>query len=262
MFDYIFGLYFRMRQAKRVFDEGHALLRRNSATGSYLSSNSRTSLNQFSKTASSRERGSAGASSRVDVSSSCLFSSSSIAKLLNNLQTDFAESNNSNSNGNQKNGENRSKKGRSSRNKTTRSTSSSSMGSRQPQRRSSSGSGLSTTSSGSGMSNGLQRFPTGNSGLSGTGNDLMGRASSASSLSSFDDRYDHLYSYSSNLDLFEHQLYKNASKKERGGGKAGHGKPSNKTEAVNDFDLTAETRLLMDRTNQLVGKKSDREWVI
>ena len=259
MFDYIFGLYFRMRQAKRVFDEGHALLRRNSATGSYLSSNSRTSLNQFSKTASSRERGSAGASSRVDVSSSCLFSSSSIAKLLNNLQTDFAESNNSNSNGNQKNGENRSKKGRSSRNKTTRSTSSSSMGSRQPQRRSSSGSGLSTTSSGSGMSNGLQRFPTGNSGLSGTGNDLMGRASSASSLSSFDDRYDHLYSYSSNLDLFEHQLYKNASKKERGG-KAG--KPSNKTEAVNDFDLTAETRLLMDRTNQLVGKKSDREWVI
>ena len=245
-----------MRQAKRVFDEGHALLRRNSATGSYLSSNSRTSLNQFSKTASSRERGSAGASSRVDVSSSCLFSSSSIAKLLNNLQTDFAESN-SNSNGN-KNGE-RSKKGRSSRNKTTRSTSSSSMGSRQPQRRSSSGSGLSTTSSGSGMSNGLQRFPTGNSGLSGTGNDLMGRASSASSLSSFDDRYDHLYSYSSNLDLFEHQLYKNASKKERGG-KAG--KPSNKTEAVNDFDLTAETRLLMDRTNQLVGKKSDREWVI
>jgi len=244
-----------MRQAKRVFDEGHALLRRNSATGSYLSSNSRTSLNQFSKT-SSRERGSAGASSRVDVSSSCLFSSSSIAKLLNNLQTDFAESN-SNSNGN-KNGE-KSKKGRSSRNKTTRSTSSSSMGSRQPQRRSSSGSGLSTTSSGSGMSNGLQRFPTGNSGLS--GNDLMGRASSASSLSSFDDRYDHLYSYSSNLDLFEHQLYKNASKKERGG-KAGHGKPSNKTEAVNDFDLTAETRLLMDRTNQLVGKKSDREWVI
>ena len=246
-----------MRQAKRVFDEGQTLLRRNSATGSYLSSNSRTSLNQFSKT-SSRERGSAGASSRVDVSSSCLFSSSSIAKLLNNLQTDFAESNNSNSNGNQKNGE-RSKKGRSSRNKTTRSTSSSSMGSRQPQRRSSSGSGLSTTSSGSGMSNGLQRFPTGNSGLSGNGNDLMGRASSASSLSSFDDRYDHLYSYSSNLDLFEHQLYKNASKKERGG-KAG--KPSNKTEAVNDFDLTAETRLLMDRTNQLVGKKSDREWVI
>ena len=247
-----------MRQAKRVFDEGHALLRRNSATGSYLSSNSRTSLNQFSKT-SSRERGSAGTSSRVDVSSSCLFSSSSIAKLLNNLQTDFAESN-SNSNGN-KNGE-RSKKGRSSRNKTaTRSTSSSSMGSRQPQRRSSSGSGLSTTSSGSGMSNGLQRFHTGSSGLSGNGNDLMGRASSASSLNSFDDRYDHLYSYSSNLDLFEHQLYKNAahSKKVRAGQ---HGTPSNKTEAVNDFDLTAETWLLMDRTNQLVGKKSDREWVI
>ena len=90
-------------------------------------------------------------------------------------------------------------------------------------------------------------------------NDLMGRASSASSLSSFDDRYDHLYSYSSNLDLFEHQLFKTAQQRS----KVSQHNPSNKTEAVNDtFDLTAETRLLMDRTNQLVGKKSDREWVI
>ena len=136
---------------------------------------------------------------------------------------------------------------------TTRSTSSTSMRSR-PQRRSSSGSGLSTTSST--MSNGHQSI----GGRGSHSNDLMGRASSASSLSSFDDRYDHLYSYSSNLDLFEHQLFKTAQHRSK---VSSQQNPSNKTEAVNDtFDLTAETRLLMDRTSQLVGKKSDREWVI
>ena len=138
--------------------------------------------------------------------------------------------------------------------KTVRSTSSTSMRSR-PQRRSSSGSGLSTTSST--MSNGHHSSSGGRGGHS---NDLMGRASSASSLSSFDDRYDHLYSYSSNLDLFEHQLFKNAQQRSK---VSSQQNPSNKSEAVNDtFDLTAETRLLMDRTSQLVGKKSDREWVI
>merc|ERR1719400_1569811 len=99
-----------------------------------------------------------------------------------------------------------------------------------PQRRSSSGSGLSTTSST--MSNGHQpnlRFHTG-----GHSNDLMGRAPSASSLSSFDDRYDHLYSYSSNLDLFEHQLFKTAQHRSK---VSSQQNPSNKTEAVNDtFD--------------------------
>ena len=82
---------------------------------------------------------------------------------------------------------------------------------------------------------------------------MLDRASSTSSLNSnFDDRYDHLYSYSSNLDLFEHQLFKSAQK--RG--------VKQKSEAVQDFDLTAETRLLMDRTDQLVGKESVQEWVI
>ena len=228
-----------MRQAKRVFDEGQALLRRrNSATAG-----SGTGSGYLRRNA---ERGSA---SRVEQPSSCLFSSSSIAKMLNNYDmalTASASTNKKASGG-----------GRTTARKTTRSTSSTSMRSR-PQRRSSSGSGLSTASST--MSNGHQscgvRFHTDGS----HSNDLMGRASSASSLSSFDDRYDHLYSYSSNLDLFEHQLFKTAQHRSK---VSSQQNPSNKTEAVNDtFDLTAETRLLMDRTSQLVGKKSDREWVI
>ena len=217
-----------MRQAKRVFDEGRALLRRrNSATAGSGSGSGYLRRNA--------ERGSA---SRVEQPSSCLFSSSSIAKMLNNYDMSVTAS-----------GTKKARNGRT----TTRSTSSTSMRSR-PQRRSSSGSGLSTTSST--MSNGHQSI----GGRGSNSNDLMGRASSASSLSSFDDRYDHLYSYSSNLDLFEHQLFKTAQHRSK---VSSQQNPSNKTEAVNDtFDLTAETRLLMDRTSQLVGKKSDREWVI
>jgi len=80
------------------------------------------------------------------------------------------------------------------------------------------------------------------------------RTSSSSSLesSNFDNRYEHLYSYSSNLDLFELQVYK-----------AGQRRSSQQLKNEAEFDLSAETKLLIDRTNQLVsGKKSDREWVI
>merc|ERR1712026_147297 len=130
-----------------------------------------------------------------------------------------------------------------------RSTSATSM--KTVNRRSSSGSGLSSTSS-----QGSYHHGNHYSNL-----EQMGRASlSSSSLTSFDDRFDHLYSYSSNLDLFEHQLFKTAQHRSK---VSSQQNPSNKTEVVNDtFDLTAETRLLMDRTSQLVGKKSDREWVI
>lgn len=194
-----------------MFDEGQPLLRRNSAS-SYLRNSPKGSMMVTSNVAASR------------VESSSFFSSSSIAKMLNNF--DYTTPTPSKRQGRWK----------------TRSTSTTSMRSR-PQRRSSSGSGLSTTSS-TDTSQNAGRFV-----------EQMGpRASSSSSLGSFDDRYDHLYSYSSNLDLFEHQLYKASQRRVQ--------QPSSKSEAVNDFDLTAETRLLMDRTNQLVGKKSDREWVI
>ena len=248
-----------MTKAKRVFDEGQALVRRNSASSSSYLRTTSTSRGVVTNQTP------IVAASRVDESSSCnvsFFSSSSIAKMLNNL--DPGSGGSYSDNGGKGSGSNK-KAGsgdkRSSGRKATRSTSSSSMRSR-PQRRSSSGSGLSTTSST--MSNGHQPHNHGLRfhGSGGNSNDLMGRASSASSLSSFDDRYDHLYSYSSNLDLFEHQLFKTAQ--QRSANKLAQQKPgpSNKIEAVNDFDLTAETRLLMDRTNQLVGKKSDREWVI
>ena len=102
------------------------------------------------------------------------------------------------------------------------------------------------------MSNGNgSRFNSNN--LGSRGLDNLDRASSTSSLNSnYDAGYDHLYSYSSNLDLFEHQVFKAAQKSAKRG----------KSDAMKDFDLTAETRLLNDRTNQLVGKKSEREWVI
>ena len=211
-----------MRLAKRVFDEGQALLRRNS---SYLQQRQ-------------VPRASHQPASRVESSaSSSFFSSSSIAKMLTNYDQ-YGSSSSSNN--------------RTSRSTwKTRSTSSTSMkaGNRgNGQRRSSSGSGLSSTSS-SGSSGGYRDRNHRPAELTSDR-----RASSSSSLSSFDDRYDHLYSYSSNLDLFEHQLFKQAATRKPN-------QPSNDN-AVNDFDLTVETKLLMDRTNQLVGKKSDREWVI
>ena len=111
------------------------------------------------------------------------------------------------------------------------------------------------------------------------------RASSSSSLLSegHDSDYDHLYSYSSHLDLFEHQLFKAATRRSisgsgqrisisgsggqrttsrssqqpfnnhnprRGGEHHGHGHAHTMN---NDFDLLMETQLLMQRTNQLVG---------
>ena len=50
----------------------------------------------------------------------------------------------------------------------------------------------------------------------GSSGGLGQRASSSSSLlrnGSFDSNYAHLYSYSSDLDLFDHQLYKSDSKR-------------------------------------------------
>ena len=71
-------------------------------------------------------------------------------------------------------------------------------------------------------------------------------------MASFDDRFDHLYSYSSNLDLFEHQLFK--AEKRR--------KSQTSQQSIHDgFDLNQETKWLMDRTDQL-KEKNDREWVI
>ena len=135
-------------------------------------------------------------------------------------------------------------------------------------RRSTSGSGLTSSTSGSGTS-GLTNVnkhhvryqSTGHVGpMDMSSGYLSGRTSSTSSLTSsnFDGNYDHLYSYSSNLDLFEHQLFKSAARKRTN-------QPSNNNprDTMKDFDLMMETQLLMDRTNQLVGKKpSDQEWVI
>ena len=206
-----------MRPAKRVFDEGHALPRRNSAS-SYLPQIPHTR----NRTSKDPER--SRTASRVE---SNLFSSSSIAKMLNNFDYNHSTA---------------SSGGRTSsrpRWKTQRSTSATSM--KNVNRRSSSGSGLSSASSqGSyargGYSNG----------------ELLGRASSSSSLTSFDDRFDHLYSYSSNLDLFEHQLFKAAQRR----------KSQTSQQSIHDgFDLNQETKWLMDRTDQL-KEKNDREWVI
>ena len=89
---------------------------------------------------------------------------------------------------------------------------------------------------------------------------MIERASSSSSLGSYqtfyDHRFDHLYSYSSNLDLFQHQLLKQQQRKDQS--------PSNNNIQANEFDLLAETRKLMDRTDQLVGSgnKQSKEWVI
>lgn len=217
-----------------MFDEGHALLRRNSAA-SYLPSSKDNVTSTPIVTAS-----------RVDDQGpSMFFSSSSIAKMLNNFDNNSSSAYQCR----------RQQGHRSSCRSATRSTSSTSMRKYQ-QRRSSSGSGLSSTSS----TNSATKIRLQNGAGPTTSFDSnFGRASSSSSLNSYDDRYDHLYSYSSNLDLFAHQLYKQAARKASA---QQHRGPSDKSEAVNDFDLTAETRLLMDRTNQLVGKKSDREWVI
>jgi len=123
--------------------------------------------------------------------------------------------------------------------KTQRSTSATSM--KNVNRRSSSGSGLSSASSQGSYARG------------GLTNGDLGRASSSSSLTSFDDRFDHLYSYSSNLDLFEHQLFKAAQRRKS---------TTSQTSINHDgFDLNQETKWLMDRTDQL-KEKNDREWVI
>ena len=83
------------------------------------------------------------------------------------------------------------------------------------------------------------------------------RASSSSSLLSegHDSDYDHLYSYSSHLDLFEHQLFKAATRQRTTTSSRSSQQPSNHNPgAMNaDFDLMMETQLLMQRTNQLVG---------
>ena len=106
------------------------------------------------------------------------------------------------------------------------------------------------------------------------------RASSSSSLLSegHDSDYDHLYSYSSHLDLFEHQLFKAATRRSISGQRLNSGsgqrlattassrsssqqqqqqQPSNNHVVHHhhntDFDLMMETQLLMQRTNQLVG---------
>ena len=181
----------------------------------------------------------AQAASRVESSSrshqKAYFSSSSLAKMLNDF--DY---------------------------KTTKPRSSRSYhkSAERPARRSTSGSGL-TSTSGSGTS-GLTNVnkhhvryqSTGHVGpMDMSSGYLSGRTSSTSSLTSsnFDGNYDHLYSYSSNLDLFEHQLFKAAQR----------GSQSRASQqSINDgFDLTEETKWLMDRTDQL-KEKNDREWVI
>ena len=202
-----------MRPAKRVFDEGHALPRRNSAS-SYLQS-------QIPHTHKSHRKSGATAS-RVE---SNLFSSSSIAKMLNNFDYNHSPASAS--------------RPPRPRWKTQRSTSATSM--KNVNRRSSSGSGLSSASSQGSYARG------------GLTNGDLGRASSSSSLTSFDDRFDHLYSYSSNLDLFEHQLFKAAQRRKS---------TTSQTSINHDgFDLNQETKWLMDRTDQL-KEKNDREWVI
>ena len=224
-----------MRPAKRVFDEGHALPRRNSAS-SYLPSHAshipqhRNQSKSKGTVVNHHKSGNVSNASRVE---SNLFSSSSIAKMLNNFDYSHQTSSSSSS--------------RRPRWKQTRSTSATSM--KTVNRRSSSGSGLSSTSSqGSGNHYG--------NGIMISNLEQMGRASvSSSSLTSFDDRFDHLYSYSSNLDLFEHQLFK-AEKRRKS-----HGGLLDQNQDQDHFDLTTETKWLMDRTDQL-KEKNDREWVI
>ena len=211
-----------MRPAKRVFDEGHALPRRNSAS-SYLPQIPHTR----NRTSKDPTHGSRSTASRVE---SNLFSSSSIAKMLNNF--DYNHSNQASSGG---------RTSSRPRWKTQRSTSATSM--KNVNRRSSSGSGLSSASSQGSYARGGGYYSNG---------EPLGRASSSSSLTSFDDRFDHLYSYSSNLDLFEHQLFK--AEKRR--------KSQTSQQSIHDgFDLNQETKWLMDRTDQL-KEKNDREWVI
>ena len=82
------------------------------------------------------------------------------------------------------------------------------------------------------------------------------RASSSSSLLSegHDSDYDHLYSYSSHLDLFEHQLFKAATRQRTTSSRSSQQPSNHNPGAMNaDFDLMMETQLLMQRTNQLVG---------
>ena len=104
------------------------------------------------------------------------------------------------------------------------------------------------------------------------------RASSSSSLLSegHDSDYDHLYSYSSHLDLFEHQLFKAATRQRTTSSRSSQQPSNHNPGAMNaDFDLMMETQLLMQRTNQLVGlqkpttsssaaaaKAAGQEWVI
>ena len=224
-----------MRPTKRVFDEGHALPRRNSAS-SYLPSHAHIPQHRNHKTCKGtvviNHKSKTGTASRVE---SNLFSSSSIAKMLNNF--DYSNQATSSSTC----GRNRPRWKQTA----TRSTSATSM--KTVNRRSSSGSGLSSTSSqGSGNHYG--------NGIMISNLEQMGRASvSSSSLTSFDDRFDHLYSYSSNLDLFEHQLFKAEKRRKSHGGLLDQNKEDH-------FDLTTETKWLMDRTDQL-KEKNDREQI-
>lgn len=85
------------------------------------------------------------------------------------------------------------------------------------------------------------------------------RSSTGSGFSSMgaDKDYSHLFSYSSNQDLFESQL-------QRGRSASNTSKPSSANSRLPDFNLTVETQLLMARTEQLCGKyaSSQQEWAI
>lgn len=180
-------------------------------------------------------RNSRRSASRVDPVNSLFCSSSSLAKMLNNYDSSSG-------------GRGRSAHRQNGHFQLRSSTSASSMKSRDHQRRSSSGSGLNGGSH--------VRF---HSGDPATATPMGRRTTSSSSLGSngsFDNKYEHLYSYSSNLDLFELQVYK-------AGQRRASLQPEKTTDQA-DFDLSAETKLMMDRTNLLVSgaKKSDREWVI
>lgn len=219
-----------VRPARRVFDEGQPLARRNSAS-SYLSQRQQ-------KMAAHHAASRVESKSKSYSTTESYFSSTSLAKM---LQPTTSSDGGGGS--------------RRTRHKTGRSKGAP---------RSTSGSGLMNVNkhhvryqSGGHM----DMVPDGSSG------GLGQRASSSSSLlrnGSFDSNYAHLYSYSSDLDLFDHQLYKSDSKRAARSARLANHQPSMLgREPMKDFDLMMETQLLMDRTNQLVGKRpSDKEWVI